>query len=139
MDQLRFLDIKIKKSLEDDEYSSEKAKERALRQFKRKTYNSEEQEARKKAKTIEHQSKEIEELFESVQIDKIGYVTLQCPGVMAHAQLVFDAKKLIEDDKEIYEFKVQNSNFQDGNYDPDWKSRAYTKISFVDDAWYIQV
>jgi hypothetical protein len=125
--------------LDDDEYSSEKAKERALRQYKRKTYNSEEQEARKKAKTIAHQSKEIEELFEKVQNDQIGYVTLQYPGVMAHAQLVFDARKYMKDGKEVYEFKVQDSNYQDGVWDDKWSSKSYSKISFIDGAWYMQV
>ena len=42
---------------------------------------------------LAHQDDEVKELFNMVNNDQVGYITLQYPGVMAHAQIVFDAKK----------------------------------------------
>lgn len=119
------------------DYGDDKTNAKAARQFERKTYQSKEKELAKKEKTLKHQSKEIEELFTSVnQKDQIGYVTLQYPGVMAHASIVFDAKKQIINGETVYDFKVQDSNYQGDRRESLWERKAYSQIRFKDGVWY---
>lgn len=120
------------------EYDDPKIKERAIRKFERKTYKSEEKEKRKRDKTIAHQDGEVTELFDIVTNDQVGYITLQYPGVMAHAQIVFDAKKTMRDGIVEYEFKVQDSNYQTGNYDSQWSKKSYSQIKYRDGIWYMR-
>lgn len=123
------------------DHEDERINERAQRKFERKTYKSEEQELRKREKTLRHQQGEVEDLFASVNDrDEIGYITLQYPGVMAHAQVVFDAQKITQEDGSVeYEFKVQDSNYQHPAYEDKWSKKSYSKIKYKDGIWYMKV
>tara|TARA_B100001971_G_C18268046_1_gene596749 strand:- start:197908 stop:199074 length:1167 start_codon:yes stop_codon:yes gene_type:complete len=123
------------------DHGDEKINARAQRKFERRTYDSEEEEQRKREKTLRHQNEEVVDLFESVNDrDEIGYITLQYPGVMAHAQVVFDAEKITNEDGTVeYEFKVQDSNYQHPAYEEKWSKKSYSKIKYKDGIWYMKV
>lgn len=123
------------------DHKDERINRRAQRKFERKTYKSEEQEQKKRERTLAHQGPEVEELFDRVNNkDEIGYITLQYPGVMAHAQIVFDAEKITNDDGTVeYEFKVQDSNYQATVWEDKWSKNSYSKIKYKDGVWYMRV
>jgi hypothetical protein len=109
----------------------------------RKTYASDENEIKAKEKTLSHQQKEIETLFNQVNNqNKISYITVQNTGIVAHASIVFDAKKTVDEKtgKNIYEFKVQDSNYQ-----RDYSSKSngmgnkkpYSRLKYIDGKWYL--
>ena len=124
------------------DHENERINRRAQRKFERKTYNSEETQERRRERTLEHQSGEVEDLFSSVNDrDEVGYITLQYPGVMAHAQIVFDAEKRTNEDGTVeYHFKVQDSNYQSDTYagPNSWEKNAYSRIKYKDGVWYMK-
>jgi hypothetical protein len=121
----------------DKDHGSDKLNAKAQRQFERKTYNSKQKELKAKEKTIEDQQEEINKLFESVNHkNQISFITLQYPGVTAHSQVVFDAKKNIVDGETVYDFKVQDSNYQGDTRESKWGKKSYSQIRFKDGVWY---
>ena len=117
-----------------------KSVQKAESAYDRLTYDSKEKELKKKDKTLKHQNKEIIDLFDQVNNDKkISYVTIQNAGIGAHSQIVFDAKKFIDEDtgKESYVFKVMDSNHEDKMHTEGFGKKPYSLMKFVDGRWYI--
>ena len=117
-----------------------KAVKKAEKAYERMTYDSFNKQFIKKEKTIKHQNKEIIDLFDNVNNDKkITYITIQNTGIGAHSQIVFDAKKFINENtgKESYVFKVMDSNHEDKMHTEGYGKKPYSLMKFVDGRWYI--
>jgi len=116
---------------------------KAENSYKRKVYNTEENEIKAKEKSLSHQQKEIETLFSEVnEKNKISYITVQNTGIVAHASIVFDAKKILDKKtgKNIYEFKVQDSNYQKDHYSKNKgmnNKKPYSRLRYIDGKWYL--
>jgi len=109
------------------------------KQYNRNTYKNDELRIKEKEKTIKHQMKEVNKIFEQVNTDnEISYITIQNTGIAAHAAIILDAKKIINPDtgKEEFEFKVQDSNYAtESSTSRNFNSRPFSRIKFADGKW----
>jgi len=119
---------------------SDKLNELAQKAFERRTYDNDEEEEKAREKTLDHQQKQVDTLFDNVvNQNEISFITLQYPGVMAHSQIVFDAKKSLKNGKIVYDFKVQDSNYQGGLFENPFQENSYSQIRYIDGIWYKRI
>lgn len=114
---------------------------KAERAYKRNTYNSDELMLKKKEKTMKHQNAQVAKLFDQVSgKDQVSYITVQNTGIVAHASIVFDAKKIIDPKtgEESYEFKVQDSGYQNDNSSKGMiAKKPYSRLKYKDGKWFM--